>query len=129
MADPINIVLQRSGVLTQPPLLSGHTRPWGTYGYGEFYSSHIGLVDEYADAIKVRRPTEFFRAPEREGPQEWHDASDGLRTFESLVTEMIGRIGSNDSFTHAEGVLWDLRAYELILRTAARDGDRFYLDV
>ena len=86
-------------------------------------------MDDYADRLSVPRVSTFIDCPwaaEPEREPHWHEAAEGLRTFEAITTELIGRLGTDDSFERMEDVLWDVRMFELILKRAERSGERFY---
>jgi hypothetical protein len=132
MPDAILIHLSSSGIVRDLPILADHTKPWDSWDLGEFLALFYPYLDEYADRLSVPRVSAFIDCPTIVDPEReprWHDAAEGLRTFEALVTELVGRLGTNDSFEHMENVLWGVRMFELILRKARDAGESFYLDV
>ena len=131
MPDALRICLSSTGIVREPPILPGQTTPWNSWDLGEFVTAFYHYLDDYADQLSVPKISDFIDCPKLVEPEReprWHDAGAGVRTCEALVTELIGRLGTNDSFERMEDVLWDIRMFELILRQADRDSERFYLD-
>jgi hypothetical protein len=127
MSGPIRIHLSAAGVVRDPGLSGAHTKPWNTWDFGEFLSIHYGYLDEYAQQLGVATIGSFIESGDADREPRWYDAAEGLRTFEALATELIARLGTNDSFERIEDALWDVRQFELVLRRACQSGEKFYL--
>jgi hypothetical protein len=126
MPDPVRICLSSSGVVSDLPILPESAAPWKSGDLGEFVTIEYSFLDDCADRLSVPTVSSFVYSSWAGEPQ-WHEAAEGLRTFEALATELIGRIGHDDSIERMEDLLWDVRMLELILRQAERKGEKFYL--
>jgi hypothetical protein len=68
--------------------------------------------------------------------KEWHKPEDGLATVTALLgflrqpnQERIRTLGGEDFHENLEWVIWDLVAYETILKTAVQQSDPFRIEI
>lgn len=128
MPSPIKFRLCESGDICDTESLNLHPVAGVNYQYGEILRTHLGFLDDCADVLSLRQISSFVEFPnETEHEPRWHDPVDGLNTFEPLLTELIERLGTDDTFAGMEKVIWELRICELILRHTEIRCEQFYL--
>jgi hypothetical protein len=122
------VKLERTGAVRR----AAEVEPSGNgLNYGQALPYLIDSLDPLCEALGVTPVSGFLDAPAETGREpSWHDAADGLRTFSALLTELIFRWDSGlpDDLARAS-VLWEVRAFELVLRSAAHRQERFYIEV
>jgi hypothetical protein len=120
--------LERAGAVRR----AAEVEPSGNgLNYGQVLPYLVDSLHSYCEALGVTPVSQFLDSPADSGCEpQWHDAAEGHRTFAALLTELIWRWDSDLPTELARAsVLWELRAFELVLRTAAERQERFYIDV
>jgi hypothetical protein len=97
-----------------------------------FYFEDIDfLEEEVADSVPDEERDAFERRlGEVRGQRPWHDPNEGLRTVQALLPHFRQRAEvEDDPYEYLAAIIEDLEAFELILRDAAAEGDRFRFEV
>jgi hypothetical protein len=101
--------------------------------YGGAVARVWGALHKLAAQLNVT-PLKSFEWQDWENEEDddagpWYDSSEGLRTvthlLDSLRQNAPQHLGPNLTQQDLEAVIWDLRAYELILKEAQTRGDPF----
>jgi hypothetical protein len=113
-------------------LVYGQKLPY-VWGELERIAQQLGLTPLGAFAY---RDPELFEEMGEEPPEqeEWHEPAEAHKTVTGLLRFFqeadAGRLGEFGlSADDHEDIVWDLSAYEAILRSASKDGDRLRIEV
>lgn len=128
MCAPIHFYLEASGKLEDTKFLDYTPNFSKPSEYGAFVSSKLDYLDQRADALAIRTVSSFLQPQaETDYMPVWHGYAEGLETFETLLTDLLSQLGGNDTVIDIEGLIWDVRICELILRKAELNCEGFYL--
>ena len=133
MSQHANIVTREAGAHDIPSELD----PKGEgFVYGGETPRCWGTLNRIAEQLQLTPLKKFEwdgEDDEEEDTGPWHDPSDGLRTVSGIL-EFIGQSTPEQLKPHfsekfiqqnLKGVIFDLRAYEIILREAQQQDDPF----
>lgn len=134
MSQDATIVTKEAGAREIPTELD----PDGEgFIYGSMTARCWGSLNRIAEQLQLSPLKKFEwngEDDEEEDTGPWHDPADGVRTVSGVLRfirqstpEQLKPYFVNERFIEEglEGVIFDLRAYEIILREAQQQGDPF----